>query len=35
MSALKLGYTKVFIMPEGIKGWKAAGQPLEPPATVN
>jgi rhodanese-related sulfurtransferase len=28
----------VFIMPEGIKGWKAAGQPLEkldaPPSPV-
>lgn len=29
MSALKLGYSKVFIMPAGIKGWKDAGLPVE------
>lgn len=29
MSALKLGYKKVFIMPAGIQGWKKAGKPVE------
>lgn len=26
--ALALGYTNVWIMPEGIKGWAARGYPL-------
>jgi len=29
VSALKLGYKKVFIMPEGLAGWKKAGKKLE------
>ncbi len=29
MSALKLGYKNVFIMPEGIRGWKKAGKPVD------
>jgi rhodanese-related sulfurtransferase len=29
VSALKLGYTQVFIMAAGIKGWKEAGLPTE------
>lgn len=29
MSALKLGYKKVFILPAGIAGWKKAGKPVE------
>jgi rhodanese-related sulfurtransferase len=28
-AAAALGYTKVFIMPEGIAGWEAAGLPVE------
>jgi rhodanese-related sulfurtransferase len=27
--ALKLGYTKVFVMPAGIAGWEKAGLPVE------
>ena len=27
--ALELGYTSVFIMPEGIEGWVKAGKPIE------
>lgn len=27
-AAAKLGYTKVFIMPDGIAGWKKAGKPI-------
>jgi len=29
VSALKLGFKKVFIMPAGLSGWKKAGKPLE------
>ena len=29
MSALKLGYKNVFVMPAGIQGWKKAGKPVE------
>ena len=29
MSALDLGYKKVFVMPAGVFGWKKAGLPLE------
>ena len=29
VSAVKLGYKNVFIMPAGLKGWKKAGKPLE------
>lgn len=31
--AVDLGYTDVSVLPEGIKGWVAAGQPTEKPAT--
>jgi rhodanese-related sulfurtransferase len=27
--AAALGYTKVFVMPDGIDGWIAAGKPVE------
>lgn len=27
--ALEMGYTSVFIMPEGIEGWVKAGKPIE------
>lgn len=27
--ALKLGYTNVFVMPDGSEGWKKAGKSLE------
>ncbi|MHB8421050.1 MAG: rhodanese-like domain-containing protein [Myxococcales bacterium] len=27
--AAQLGYQKVFIMPDGIQGWKKAGKPVE------
>jgi rhodanese-related sulfurtransferase len=27
--ALEMGYTSVFIMPEGIQGWVKAGKPIE------
>jgi rhodanese-related sulfurtransferase len=27
--ALDMGYTRVFIMPEGIQGWVKAGKPIE------
>jgi rhodanese-related sulfurtransferase len=27
--AVKYGYTKVFVMPAGIVGWKKAGKPTE------
>jgi rhodanese-related sulfurtransferase len=30
--ALELGYRRVFIMPEGRRGWRARGFPLEPAA---
>jgi rhodanese-related sulfurtransferase len=26
---VELGYTSVFIMPEGIEGWVKAGKPIE------
>jgi rhodanese-related sulfurtransferase len=26
--AAKLGYRKVFVMPDGIHGWMAAGKPV-------
>jgi 3-mercaptopyruvate sulfurtransferase SseA len=29
VSALKLGFKKVFIMPAGLSGWKKAGRPIE------
>lgn len=29
-AALKLGYTKVYIMPDGIAGWESAKLPTEP-----
>jgi hypothetical protein len=29
VAAEKLGYKHVFVMPAGIKGWKAAGKKLE------
>lgn len=29
VSAVKLGYKNVFIMPAGLRGWKKAGKPLE------
>ena len=28
-SAIKLGYRNVFVMPQGILGWKKAGKPIE------
>ena len=28
-AAVNLGYKNVFIMSEGIQGWKKAGQPVE------
>ena len=28
-AAVKYGYTNVFVMPEGIVGWKKAGKPTE------
>jgi rhodanese-related sulfurtransferase len=27
--AAKLGFTKVFVMPDGIDGWMKAGRPVE------
>jgi len=30
VSAVKLGYKNVFIMPAGISGWKSANLPTEP-----
>ena len=27
--AVKLGYTKVFVMSAGIQGWQKAGKPVE------
>ncbi len=27
--AAKLGYTRVYVMPDGIRGWLAAGKPVE------
>jgi rhodanese-related sulfurtransferase len=27
--AVKLGYKKAFVMPEGISGWVKAGKPVE------
>ena len=27
--AIKLGYKNVFVMPEGIQGWKKAGKAVE------
>lgn len=34
-SAMRLGYTNVFTMPQGILGWKKAGKPIEKsPATA-
>lgn len=27
--ALKLGYTNVFVMPDGMEGWKKAGKPIQ------
>ncbi len=27
--AVKLGYTNVFVMPDGIFGWVKAGKPVE------
>jgi rhodanese-related sulfurtransferase len=27
--AAKLGYTSVFVMPDGISGWLEAGKPVE------
>jgi rhodanese-related sulfurtransferase len=27
--AVKLGYTRVFIMPAGIAGWEHSGRPVE------
>lgn len=32
-AALALGYTNVWIMPDGIKGWEALGLPVEKSAT--
>ena len=29
MSAIKLGYKKVFVLPVGLMGWKKAGKPVE------
>jgi rhodanese-related sulfurtransferase len=29
VSALKLGYTNVYIMPAGIQGWQKAGKTVE------
>jgi rhodanese-related sulfurtransferase len=29
VSAVKLGYRHVYIMPEGIQGWQKAGKPVE------
>jgi rhodanese-related sulfurtransferase len=26
---VKLGYAKVFVMPDGIRGWLKAGKPVE------
>jgi rhodanese-related sulfurtransferase len=31
--ARQAGYTKVEVLPAGIKGWKEAGRPTEPPAS--
>ena len=28
-AAVELGYKHVFVMPEGIQGWKKAGKPTE------
>jgi len=28
--AAQLGYTRVYVMPEGIQGWLKAGKPTEP-----
>jgi len=28
--ALKLGYTNVFLMPQGIRGWVKAGKKTQP-----
>ena len=28
-AAVKLGYTKVFVMPAGSAGWEKAGKPME------
>ena len=28
-AAAKLGYTNVFVMPDGITGWVQAGKPVE------
>jgi rhodanese-related sulfurtransferase len=28
--AVKLGYSKVYVMPDGILGWVKAGKPVEP-----
>jgi rhodanese-related sulfurtransferase len=29
VSAVKLGYKKVFILPAGISGWEKAGKPVQ------
>jgi rhodanese-related sulfurtransferase len=29
VSAVKLGYAKVYILPAGIMGWQKAGKPVE------
>jgi rhodanese-related sulfurtransferase len=29
VSAVKLGYKKVFILPAGIAGWEKAGKPVD------
>jgi hypothetical protein len=29
VSAVRLGYSKVFILPAGIAGWEKAGKPVE------
>jgi rhodanese-related sulfurtransferase len=29
VSAVKLGYTKVYVLPAGIMGWKKAQKPVE------
>lgn len=31
--AVDAGYTDVYVMPEGIKGWVQAGQPVDRPST--
>ena len=34
VSASKLGYKNVFVLPAGISGWKKAGKPVEKGASL-